>query len=104
MCGKEFGEGAVQIGCPVCDETGQGPGGRCEYCRDGYFLLDHCPREFIGFGFAEAVNLAGMSGGGDWPVTGGLLDQSAWFVNLKRVLDNEQGRIQIEQMERKSGR
>jgi hypothetical protein len=42
----------------------------------------------------EAINLAGMCGSGDWPVEGGLLRQSAWFVSLKQALESEVNTIQ----------
>lgn len=51
----------------------------------------------------EAINLASMSGGGDWPVTGGLMDQSAWFLQLKQALDSDQNQIEAEQMEEQHG-
>jgi len=55
----------------------------------------------IGSELTEAINLAGMCGGGDWPVSGGLLAQSAWFISLKQMLDSE--RNQIENGKREEG-
>lgn len=54
---------------------------------------------FIGGELTHAINMAGMCGGGDWPIAGGLLDQSAWFLSLKHELDIEVARIQSEEME-----
>jgi hypothetical protein len=34
------------------------------------------------------------------PVVGGLLDQSAWWFELRQILKSEEGRIQEEQQKR----
>lgn len=52
----------------------------------------------MGGEFTRAVNYACMSGAGDWPVAGGLLDQAAWFLDLKQQLANEQNHIDAERM------
>lgn len=51
----------------------------------------------------DAIRLAAMSGNGDWPVAGGLLDQSAWCLELKQTLTSEHNRIESEQMEKENG-
>jgi len=80
----------------VCNESG------CESCGDkGVFEVD-CPREFVGELAAE-INIAAMCKDGIWPVSGGLLDQSNWFVELHQMLNAEQNRNEFENMERKSG-
>lgn len=58
--------------------------------------MESCPRAFIGTDLIAAINMATMSGGGDWPVEGGLLDQAAWFLSLKQTIDNEHNRIESE--------
>lgn len=93
MCGKDYESTPIVIGCTNCNERG------CHLCEEGYFRLSCCPRELIGFELAEAINLAAMCGNGDWPVDGGLLSQSAWFVELKRHLESEQGRIEAEKLD-----
>jgi hypothetical protein len=35
------------------------------------------------------------------PVAGGLLDQSAWFIDLRTALTNEQNIIDTERIERR---
>lgn len=78
----------VEIACPGCNEAG------CESCGDtGYFNLTECPQRYVGGELTEAINMAGMCGGGLWPVAGGLLDQSAWFVDLWQQLQSEQNKI-----------
>lgn len=62
-----------------------------------------CPRTYLGNDFVQAVNLAGMCGDGILPVSGGLLEQSAWFIDLWQTLKSEQSAIETEQIE-KAGR
>ena len=102
-CGKDYQTSQIQIECPVCNGTGIGRYGSCDHCTDGHFLLGDCPREIIGSEMIEAINLASMCGQGDWPISGGLLNQSAWFLALKQQLDSEQSKIESEQVE-KAGR
>ena len=80
------------IECPDCD--GQG----CLGCEDGYFRLSGCAKKFVGREITQAINYAGMCGNGDWPVEGGLLQQSAWFLNLKQFWDGEMNRLQNERL------
>ena len=51
-----------------------------------------------------SINLASMSGDGDWPIAGGLLDQSAWFVNLYQQLKSDEARIDSDKWERQRGK
>ena len=97
VCRKDYENGSTLVACPVCDEVGtDGNGQLCKHCRDGQIQISECPRRYIGNEFTNAINLATMCGGGDWPVAGGLLDQSAWFLDLKQRLDNENNRIEAE--------
>lgn len=48
-----------------------------------------------------AINLAGYASKGHLPVAGGLLDQSAWFVDVWSTLESDQSRIDAEQAERR---
>ena len=82
------------IECPVCG------GGGCDQCSDGKFRIEQCPRDMMGSRFVRLVNLAAVCGGGDWPVAGGLLDQSASFLALKQRLDSEINQIDHEELER----
>ena len=95
-CGKDFDQGVIAIECPICS----GLDDDCEHCRQGEITLDRCPREMIGARFIEAVNVASMCGKGDWPVAGGMFDQSAWFLNLVKSLRAETNRVERDQMER----
>ena len=93
-CGKEQNELNV-IECPICDGISE-----CDQCSNGMILLDRCPRESMPAAFIYAVNLAGSSGSGDWPVAGGLLDQATWFLELKQNLDAECDQIDKDRMEK----
>ena len=93
-CSKDYADGRIKIECVVCDGRGMIGSVVCKDCEGGHFVLSECPRQTIGQELTEAINLAGMCGKGDWPVAGGLLDQSAWFIDLKQMLERE--RTQIE--------
>ena len=90
-CAKDYEKGVTMVECPICNGAGD-----CEHCREGFFVVDRCPREYMGGEFIQAVNYASMSGKGDWPVPGGLLDQAAWFLQLKQELESEQNRIEAD--------
>ena len=92
-CPRRPESGETYFECPICNGRG------CGQCVEGQIALDECPQSYIGTEMIEAVNMAAMCGKGDWPVVGGLLDQSAWFVALKRELDGELNRIEQDQME-----
>ena len=68
----------------------------CQHCKDGFVEIPECPMEYVGGEFIDAANMASLSGKGDWPVAGGLLDQSAWFVSLVQRLRSERDRIDSE--------
>ncbi len=76
--------------CAICEGREE----HCPHCKNGSVLLDKCPREIMGNEFIEACNMAFICGKGDWPVGGGLLDQSSWFMNLYQLLENETNRVQ----------
>lgn len=48
----------------------------------------------------DAVNLAGLAIQGMLPIAGGVLDQSAWFVDMWTTLAGDQNRIDAEEIER----
>lgn len=80
--------------CPTCQGIG------CSDCEDGAWRLTQCPKKFIGWEMTDAVNAMGIAISGLWPVGGGLLDQSAWFVDAVAVLSSEQNKIDRERMRR----
>lgn len=71
----------------------------------GSIDLPGCPRDYVGCELTDAINLASFAGKGAMPVSGGLLDQSAWFVDLWQTLESDQNRIDTEKaQDRKRGR
>lgn len=83
------------MACPGCEEAG------CDLCDGrGYFDLTDCPQRYVGREMTEAINMAGMCGNGVWPGAGGILDQSAWFVDLFSVMEQEQSKIESMRNER----
>jgi len=63
-------------------------------------MVDVCPKQFIGYRLSRAISLAAMSGNGDWPIEGGMLRQSSWFMDLKQTLDAEHAKIENEDLKR----
>jgi len=82
---------AYMVACPFCDDAG------CDRCGDRGSFSVECPRRYVG-DLARFINLAGMCNDGLLPVAGGLLDQSAWFVELHQRLNGEQNRIESESL------
>lgn len=91
------------IECPTCNETTEIDGEPCGDCGGrGRFLLNECPRRFVGYEITEAVNILSMCGDGCLPVAGGLLDQSSWLLSVWQHLRNEENRIDTERMRERS--
>ena len=85
------------IVCPVCEGTDDD----CDFCdRTGDYHLVGCPLEEIGYELCDAIEMASLCERGDWPVRGGILDQSSWFVAMRRELKVTVSRIQDEQIKR----
>lgn len=99
QCAVDEDDASVQIECPICDGAGNLGGHPCPHCVEGYFTLMGCPARYIGGDLIRAMNIAGMCGSGDWPVAGGLADQSAWFLNMKQTLSNEEAKIEKDQQD-----
>jgi len=74
-------------------------GDGCEHCEDGYYKVTQCPSKFIGHELISDIGIAGASEH-HLPVAGGLLDQSAWWFELRGLLKSEEARVQEEQAKR----
>jgi len=85
-----------------CEETGKGPGGTdCETCGGrGYVEIEGCPRQVIGWEMTQAINLANYASKGLMPVAGGVMEQSAWFLEMLSTLESDQNKIDSERAER----
>ncbi len=52
----------------------------------------------------DQINIAGACVDGIMPQAGGLLDQSAWWFELRRILNSEEKKIEAEQTKRERNR
>ena len=86
-------EHPVDIECPECGGTGKD----CDACIDGRFELNQCPSKFIGQELISDIEIV-VASKRHLPVAGGLLDQSAWWFELKQQLEREQNIIEAERM------
>ena len=75
-------------------------GDGCEDCEDGCFSVTECPSKYIGQELISDIEIVTASEQ-HLPVAGGLLDQSAWWFELKRILASEENLIQQEQSKRR---
>jgi len=76
----------IDIECPECSGVG------CHRCHgqpvNGFLRIDGCPN-IACHEIAPAAELIDWVKQGHWPIAGGVLDQSAWFVEAARYLKNE---------------
>jgi hypothetical protein len=84
----------ADIQCPACEGDG------CEHCSGGYFSLTECPSIFIGRDLIDEIRIVTATEQ-HLPVAGGLLDQSAWWFELRERLRSEEARIRDEQDKRR---
>jgi hypothetical protein len=85
----------AEIECPMCGGDG------CQECEDGYYSVTTCPNKYIG---QELISDIGIISASDHhlPVAGGLLDQSAWWFELRSLLRSEEHRVSEEQSKRRN--
>lgn len=86
----------ISVICPTCDGAG------CENCHGGEFEPG-CPYEFLR-GYYEAIEMASMSTDGLLPMSGGIMDQSAWFMRFRAHMTHEEELVKSEQWDRKYGK
>jgi hypothetical protein len=68
--------------------------------NEGWYTVDECPSKFIGQDLISDIQVVSASEQ-HLPVAGGLLDQSAWWFELRQLLRSEEHKITEEQMERR---
>lgn len=83
----------VEVECPACAGDG------CTECSDGYFEIKECPSKFIGQALIADIGVVTASEH-HLPCAGGMLDQSAWWFELRQNLRSEESKIQDEQNKR----
>ena len=67
----------------------------CEHCSHGTYLVTECPSKFIGQSLLHDIAVI-TSSEHHLPVAGGILDQSAWWIELRQALRNEEALIESE--------
>jgi len=75
--------------CPSC--AGRG----CQYCDAGFILVEGCPNRECG-DIIDAIFAFDLFAKGTPPIVGGLLDQSAWFVEAAQRLRHDEAMIKAE--------
>lgn len=73
--------------CPICNGRGD-----CDECDDGQWGLTGCPARFVDEEIQRAMWLARFAKDGTWPVAGGTLDQTQWFLDFCGFYWAEQAR------------
>jgi hypothetical protein len=82
-------ETPIEIECPKCDGEG------CEECDGGHIVIEGCPNTYCRE-ISNTVGLIDLYEKGLPPVQGGSLDQSVWFVEAAKVLNNEEAKVKAE--------
>ena len=81
--------GQKRIECVECHGKG------CDNCDSGHTVVDGCNQ--IGAApMVESVRMFELADKGHLPITGGLLDQSAWFVEAYRFYAADVDKIKAE--------
>lgn len=73
----------LEIECPSCNGCG------CDDCKQGMVKIEGCPQTYIRQ-VIPVVKLKELFNQGLPPVAGGVLDQSAWFMEACKILDREE--------------
>ena len=87
----------AEIECPICG----GDGKDCEHCEGGWYTVSQCPSKYIGAELIQDISVVSACEH-HLPVAGGLLDQSAWWFELRGLLKSEENRVQEEQAKRRN--
>ena len=76
----------ILIQCPSCDGCG------CEHCTNGEITITECPNKTCE-DLIPAIELSDFFHDKQMPIAGGVLDQSAWFLNFARRLKYEDAAV-----------
>ena len=55
--------------------------------------IGQCPQTYVGDEMISNIQIVNQCSGGVLPVSGGLLDQSAYYLALKTALDADESQI-----------
>ena len=74
-----------EIVCPTCDNRQLKSEDPCPDCEGGWVEIPGCPNAYCG----EMINVSELIDffhKGLPPISGGVLDQSAWFLHASKLL------------------
>lgn len=76
----------LELDCPEC--AGKG----CDRCQDGIFKIEGCPNAYCR-DVSDTIDLIEEYQKGMQPVAGGVLDQSAYFIEAVKFLRREEALV-----------
>lgn len=79
----------IEIECPSCHGDG------CTRCEAGMIRITGCPNDHARC-MSSTIHLIELFGKGVLPVSGGALDQSAWFLSAERCYRIEEALLRSE--------
>lgn len=82
-------DGTKQIECVHCHGKG------CNQCHGGHVIVTGCNQMSLGH-VVDAVRMFELADKGHLPISGGLLDQAAWFVEAYRFYTADVDKIKAE--------
>lgn len=82
------------IECAICNGEG------CNECDSGTFWLEECPSQFVGPDLIEDLQVVAATKE-VMPAAGGILDQSAWWFELRQLLQYEEHQIEEAKQKRR---
>lgn len=74
----------LEMECPQCNGEG------CAECEHGIVKITGCPQQYCR-SVAKVAQLSTYSEKGLLPITGGVLDQSAWVMEAISILQHDEG-------------
>jgi hypothetical protein len=80
----------IEMQCPCCNGEG------CSECQMGMIQIIGCPNRYCST-VADVVRMSEFFDKGLPPVAGGLLDQSAWFLDAVSVLRRDEAEMRRNQ-------
>lgn len=96
-CGAECCEGIcesdpAELECPFCN------GEECKHCVDGHIQITQCGKRYVDAALVKAINFSEHIDKGLLPISGGLLDQSAWFLSVWQALSQDKALIEAKRI------
>lgn len=83
----------AEIECPVCGGAG------CSECERGWFTVTECPSRYIGQELIQDIQVVTCSEH-HLPAAGGILDQTAWWMELTTTLQSDEAKIRDDKYRR----